>query len=83
MILIFANFSFFNNIKIDPRSRHYFLYGSPAYIIILLGLYWMIVMKWGPKFMENTDPFKLDRIIQVYNLVQIGANAYVFLKVNY
>jgi len=31
--------------------------------------------------MENREPFKLDRIIQVYNLVQVAANAYVFLKV--
>lgn len=39
--------------------------------------YLVIVLKVGPSLMKNRAAFELTRVIQVYNLVNIVANAYV------
>jgi len=51
-------------------------------MLMLLGGYWLFVKKIGPAFMENREPFKLTRIIQIYNLIQIVANALLLIQVN-
>ena len=67
----------------DPRTRDWFLVGSSAPILIILTLYLLFVLKWGPKFMEKRKPYSLKTFIQLYNIFQIIANAiivYALLK---
>jgi hypothetical protein len=35
----------------------------------------------GPKLMQNVKPFSLRKVIQVYNLMMIVVNAYIFQQV--
>ncbi|XP_017489660.1 PREDICTED: elongation of very long chain fatty acids protein 7-like [Rhagoletis zephyria] len=44
----------------------------------VLAFYLFIVMKWGPKFMEDRKPFNVKPLIQIYNLIQVALNAYIF-----
>lgn len=48
---------------------------GPSFMIIFV--YLMFVNKWGPNFMKNRDPFKLDRLIQIYNIVQVVLSIYL------
>lgn len=65
----------------DPRTNDWFLVGCPWTVIILMYLYVKLVTKWGPKWMENRPPFNLDRIVQVYDVFQVVANARIFYQV--
>nr|QXU64625.1 fatty acid elongase 14 [Blattella germanica] len=63
--------------KSDPRSRDWFLMDSFAYPFIILFLYFNFVLSWGPRFMINREPFKLNLILRLYNTIQILLNIYV------
>ena len=41
----------------------------------------MGVVLFGPRLMQNVKPFSLKRVIQVYNLMMIVVNAYIFQQV--
>jgi elongation of very long chain fatty acids protein 7 len=45
--------------------------------MICLG-YVVLVKYIGPKFMESRKPFELNRIMMVYNFVQVAVNTYLF-----
>jgi len=55
----------------DTRLDPYPLMSSPVYILGILAVYTWFVLKAGPAFMKNRKPFKLDALIQVYNLFQV------------
>ncbi|XP_055371571.1 elongation of very long chain fatty acids protein 7-like [Condylostylus longicornis] len=60
--------------KKDPRIDHYPLLGSPIKIITVLGLYLYFVSSYGRKFMENRQPFELNKIMTIYNAIQVIIN---------
>ncbi|GAB0095429.1 Elongation of very long chain fatty acids protein [Sergentomyia squamirostris] len=62
-----------------PLSQ-YPLIKNPMSIIVITGLYLMFVYKWGPRFMMDRKPFNLQRTIIIYNALQIGLNAYIFIE---
>ncbi|XP_060801119.1 elongation of very long chain fatty acids protein 7-like [Amyelois transitella] len=64
----------------DPRTKHLPLIAKPFQGILLLGLYLMFVLKWGPNFMKNRPAYNLDKIIIVYNAFQVIACAYLFVN---
>jgi len=49
--------------------------GGPWPILILLSSYLIFVLKLGPIFMENREPFKLRGALKVYNIFQILFNS--------
>lgn len=62
----------------DPRTNGYFLIGSPISLYTILFSYLYFVKVCGPKFMKNRKPYELKRTIQIYNLLQILANLWLF-----
>lgn len=54
---------------------------SPLPITLILVFYTSFVFKIGPALMKNRQPMKLDRIIMIYNWVQIILNGVIFIKV--
>ena len=67
----------------DPRLENYPLMGSPFQIIMILTTYVVFVKKTGPALMKDRPPMKLDKVIMVYNWVQIILNTAVFLIVRF
>lgn len=53
---------------------------SPWPGAIILGCYLYFVFTLGPRLMANRPAFKLDRILQVYNVIQILASTYLVYK---
>lgn len=65
----------------DPRTQDYFLIKSPwGYLSIIL-FYLYFVYELGPNIMAKRKPFNLDKILQIYNLIQIVSCGYIFYKV--
>lgn len=65
----------------DPRTQEFFLIGSPWPLMAMLGLYLYFVQDWGPSFMAKRKPFKLEKLIQIYNAMQIAICIFVLYKV--
>ncbi|KAK0166808.1 hypothetical protein PV327_004291 [Microctonus hyperodae] len=64
----------------DPRTNDWFLMSSPWPGVAILGFYLYFVSNLGPRLMANRQPFKLDRILQIYNVIQIIFNIYLIYK---
>ena len=62
----------------DPRTEPWPLMSSPIPGIALLCLYLLFVLKWGPKFMENRKPYKIEGIMKIYNIIQVFYCLYLF-----
>ncbi|RZF39340.1 hypothetical protein LSTR_LSTR000861 [Laodelphax striatellus] len=60
----------------DPRVQEWFLMGSPFPTIMLLVFYQYFVRSLGPWLMKDREPFKLDKVMILYNLVQILLNGW-------
>ncbi|XP_063839360.1 very long chain fatty acid elongase 4-like [Ostrinia nubilalis] len=68
----------------DPRTKPWLLVAKPYQGLIILGLYLMFVLNWGPKWMKDRPPFNLDKILIVYNGIQVICCLYLFLgSINY
>ncbi|XP_013178295.1 PREDICTED: elongation of very long chain fatty acids protein 7-like [Papilio xuthus] len=63
----------------DPRTKSLFLVAKPYQGIVLLSLYLMFVFKWGPNWMKNRPPYNLQKILMIYNAVQVLACALIFI----
>lgn len=66
---------------LDPRTKDHFLIGSPIPGICLLVFYNYFVNHLGPRLMEDRKPFKLDRFMIYYNIIQIVSCLYLFVEV--
>lgn len=55
----------------DPRTNDWFLIKSPVPTLTILVFYLYFVLSWGPKFMKDRKPFKLEKTLMVYNLFQV------------
>lgn len=64
----------------DPRTDNLFLVYNPIHPIIILILYYHFIYNYGPKFMQNRKPFKLEKLLIAYNIFQIVANVYIVIK---
>ena len=43
---------------------------------------YVLMIKWGPKFMEDRRPFDLKNVMMIYNLIQVILNTYVGIDVS-
>ncbi|XP_020287666.1 elongation of very long chain fatty acids protein 7-like isoform X2 [Pseudomyrmex gracilis] len=77
---ILSWYKYINEDLADPRTSDYYLIGSPWPGLGLLGFYLYFVYSFGPRFMKNRQPFNLDRILQIYDLLQIILNTCVFYQ---
>ncbi|KAI8128138.1 Elongation of very long chain fatty acids protein 4 [Lucilia cuprina] len=64
----------------DKRLSSYPFLGKPWPMLAVVSIYLLAVLKWGPKFMANRNPYKVDGIMKLYNVVQIALNGYIFYE---
>lgn len=55
----------------DPRTNSWPLVENPLPVVIIVVLWSFFVLSWGPKFMANRKPFKLQKLMVVYNVIQV------------
>lgn len=67
--------------RTDQRTNHWPLISSPVPGLTILGAYLYFTLSWGPKYMANRKPLKLERMLIVYNLIQVIASTYIFYEV--
>ncbi|XP_012524534.1 elongation of very long chain fatty acids protein [Monomorium pharaonis] len=73
-------YKYLNENLADPRTKDYFMIGTPWPALTLIGLYLYFICNLGPRLMEKRQPFKLNRIMQIYNIFQILINGFLFYK---
>lgn len=61
----------------DPRTEELFLMSSPLPIVGIIGLWLMFILKWGPAYMKDREPYDLKQIMIVYNIIQVVLNTYI------
>ncbi len=63
----------------DPRTKPYPLVDvSPWTMANIMFAYYFIVTKIGPQLMKNHEPFKLRKIMFIYNVIMVLVNGYFF-----
>jgi len=71
-----VDYYFYLNDEIsDPRVRDMLFMSSPFAMFGILAIYLLFILKWGPNYMKNREPYNLNKIIIVYNILQIVACA--------
>ncbi|XP_076478456.1 very long chain fatty acid elongase 7 isoform X2 [Bombus vancouverensis nearcticus] len=78
---IYQGYRYINEELTDPRTQDYFLIGSPWGCFSIVAFYLYFVHVLGPNIMAKRKPFNLNRILQIYNLIQIVSCAYIFHKI--
>lgn len=68
---------------LDPRTEHFFLMSTPPIGIMLILAGYIILIKKGPKYMENREPYDLKAIMMVYNFMQVVLNLMLGISVRY
>ncbi len=53
---------------------------NPFKPITIIAIYLLFVLKWGPKLMENRQPYQLHFIIKCYNLMQVACCSYITIE---
>ena len=61
----------------DKRVDHLPLMHSFVPTLTLSGLYLIICIFIGPRFMKNREPYELKSLIQGYNILQVLISAYI------
>ncbi|XP_073820613.1 very long chain fatty acid elongase 7-like isoform X1 [Musca autumnalis] len=67
-------------LRIDKRVTTHPIFSGPFFMIFTVSLYLYIVRKWGPKFMKGRNPYNVDAIMKLYNVMQIVLNAFIFYE---
>ncbi|XP_076642255.1 very long chain fatty acid elongase 1-like isoform X2 [Halictus rubicundus] len=68
------------NEDLDPRSKDLPFVASNYQIPLLLIAYLYIVLKWGPNYMKNRNPYSLKTFIRYYNVFQVIINAFIIIR---
>lgn len=63
----------------DPRTKTWFLVAKPYQVLTILGIYLMFILKWGPQWMKNRQPYNIDKILILYNALQVLICLYLFI----
>ena len=65
----------------DKRVDNWPLMQSIVPTLVLSGLYLIICILIGPRFMKNRQPFEFKYLMQAYNLQQVLTSCYVFYEI--
>jgi len=57
-----------------------FFNSGPWVVLFILGCYLLFIKVYGPKIMKHREPFKLKKLLLLYNIVLVYLSAYVFVK---
>lgn len=55
--------------------------GSPIHLAVIIASYLYFVNACGQRWMKKRNAFDLNKVINVYNIVQILMNSYIFYMV--
>uniref|UniRef100_A0A1I8Q091 Elongation of very long chain fatty acids protein n=1 Tax=Stomoxys calcitrans TaxID=35570 RepID=A0A1I8Q091_STOCA len=69
--------NFVESFRLDKRITTHPIFGSPYLMVGTIALYFVMVLKVGPKLMKNRKPFKLERTMQIYDVFQVVLNSYI------
>ncbi|XP_062920527.1 very long chain fatty acid elongase 4-like isoform X2 [Mobula hypostoma] len=61
----------------DKRTDPWFLVYSPIPVFVTFIIY-LLICKYGPKYMLNREPFNLKYVLIVYNFALVAISAYIF-----
>ncbi|KAJ1526976.1 hypothetical protein ONE63_008521 [Megalurothrips usitatus] len=61
----------------DPRTSEWFMVGGLGPVLLLLAGYLYFVLSLGPRLMQHRKPFQLDKLMIVYNAVQVVCSLHV------
>lgn len=75
-------FRYLSNDLSDPRTVDWPLIGDPTMVGTIVLLYTYFVTSWGPKMMENRKPFKMQKLLVVFNLLHVLFSAYLSYDVS-
>ena len=65
----------------DPRvNEFYLLRGGPTIILTTIAVYLYFVLSIGPKLMMKHEPFKLNKLLLLYNMGMAVANLWLFVQ---
>ncbi|XP_029680759.1 elongation of very long chain fatty acids protein 4-like [Formica exsecta] len=64
--------------QLDPRVADFPLIQSSYYVPLIIFAYLYFVLRCGPRFMKNRQPYSLKTFIKLYNIIQIVANTWLF-----
>ncbi|XP_063230861.1 very long chain fatty acid elongase 7 [Bacillus rossius redtenbacheri] len=64
----------------DPRTNDWFLIRSPLPGLAIIASYIYFVVSLGPRFMKDRKPFKITKILIVYNFLQVVVSIYLFCE---
>ncbi|KAL4711172.1 hypothetical protein ACJJTC_015281 [Scirpophaga incertulas] len=64
----------------DPRTKTWPLTAKPYQGLTVLALYLVFVLKWGPRWMKDRRPFDLDKLLIVYNAIQVVCCIHIFIE---
>ncbi|XP_073820676.1 very long chain fatty acid elongase AAEL008004-like, partial [Musca autumnalis] len=70
----------FTTVQYERITTHPVL-GSPWLMFASILFYLFLILVVGKKFMENRKPFKVEKFMQLYNIVQISLNAFIFYEI--
>ncbi|KAG8256246.1 hypothetical protein J6590_072911 [Homalodisca vitripennis] len=77
----YYNYIFFE--QMDPRVRGWFLMDSPIPIILLVTSYVAFVKRVGPWWMKGRSAYNVEKVMLLYNMVQMTINAYFVIVALY
>ncbi|KAJ8668549.1 hypothetical protein QAD02_010212 [Eretmocerus hayati] len=73
-------YNYINYEVADQRVSEWFLMSTPWPGIALIAFYLYFTFSLGPSIMARRPPMKLDRIMQIYDVIQIVLNAKLFIQ---
>jgi elongation of very long chain fatty acids protein 4 len=73
---------YLSSLSSDRRQDDLFLIrNSMSCLPSIIGAY-IVIVKFGPKLMENRKPFDLKNVMMIYNLIQVIANTAIGVYVS-
>ncbi|XP_047344682.1 elongation of very long chain fatty acids protein AAEL008004-like [Vespa velutina] len=76
---LYNQYHYITEYKTDPRTKDWLFVGSFWYLFGIIGVYLQFIYVSGPAFMKKRKPFELNKILQLYNVIQIILNGYIFV----
>uniref|UniRef100_A0A1B0FQL7 Elongation of very long chain fatty acids protein n=1 Tax=Glossina morsitans morsitans TaxID=37546 RepID=A0A1B0FQL7_GLOMM len=61
----------------DKRTNDWFLIKSPLPLCAIMLCYLYFVLSWGPRIMKDRKPFRLEKILIVYNALQVAVSIWL------
>lgn len=65
----------------DPRVQHLLFLNNVCWPLGIIGGYVYFALYWGPKWMKNKKAFPIERLMDLYNAIQVVYCVYIVVFV--